>query len=158
MAPPVAAIVGLAGSAVSAFGQIQAGNAARADAEFRAQQADINAKQELASSQREAAEKRREARLLQSRQMATAAASGAGVTNPSIIGILEDTAARGDLNSRNTVYGGAERGRGFRNQAAGFRASGRAAQRGGLFSAAGTLFSGFGRAARTYEGAYSRYG
>lgn len=150
----VTTVLGVVGTAVSAMGQIAAGNAARSDAEFRAKQAEINSKQEVAASQREAAEKRRESRLLESRQMATAAASGAGTDNPTILGILEDTAVRGDLNSRNTLYGGEERARGFRNQATGMRASGRAAQRGAMFSAAGTLFGGIGRAAS----AYSRYG
>lgn len=140
----------IASTAVSAAGTIAAGNAAAADAEFQAKQMEQRAAEERAASQREAAEKRNESRLLQSRQLALGAASGAG-TGGSLLETMLDTEAEGELQALTSLYAGENRARGLQDSAAAARRTGRAARQGAFFRAGGTLLSGAGSA---YKGRY----
>lgn len=149
MADPVT-ILTIAATAVSAAGTLAAGGAARADADFQAKQMEARGKEEIAASQREAEETRRNSQLLQSRQQAVAAASGAG-TGGSALETMLDTNDEGELQALTALYGGEMRKRGLQDQAAASRRSGKAAQVGSYFKAGSTILSGAGSAYKSYK-------
>lgn len=87
--------------------------------QFEAEQLRANAGQEIAAAQRAGMEEERQARLLQSRQIALAAASGAGASDPSVIQMISRTAKEGSYRAAVALYGGAEKARAMRMAAAG---------------------------------------
>lgn len=120
-------------TALSAAGTIAGGRAAQhaaraqSDAlEFRARQAETGAQQARALAGRAAQDKRREARLLQSKLQARAAASG-GASDPGVVNLAEDIAGSGEYEAGMERYKGEERGRALEDQAAGHRYAGAAA-------------------------------
>lgn len=139
----IASVAGLAGSVVSAIGTIAAGQAQKRAANFEAQQLEIRGKEERAAAQREAFQTAREKGLIQSRQQALAASSGAGALDPTILDLASDVEGEGTYRELLAQYGGEERAKGARAQAAGARMSGRAAATGSMFDAAGTILGGF---------------
>lgn len=117
-------VVGAASTAVQASGTLSAGRAeqqaaaARAQAlEHQAAQARQQAGQERASSQRSASEKRRLGKLLASRALAVAAASGAGAGDPTVELIVGDIGAEGEFRALSAQFEGEERARGLETQA-----------------------------------------
>src|SRR3546814_9070939 len=87
----------VAGTVISAYGQMQAGEAAEAQAaaqqtalDFQAGEARKQAGQERAAAQREMISERRRERLVQSNLIASAAASGAGASDPTILDLQGD--------------------------------------------------------------------
>ncbi len=97
----------------------QAAGVARQQAlEHQAAQARQNAGQERAASQRDAIEQRRRARLISSRALAVAAASGAGAGDPTIENILGGIGAEGEFRALNELFLGEERARDLETQAA----------------------------------------
>lgn len=145
--PAIAAVATLASAGLAAMGSIQQGKSQQAALNFEAQQHERQAAEERAASQREAIEKRREAQLAQSRQVAIAGASGAGVVNPSILDIYGETAQEGEYNAQTALYGGESRARGQLDTAAANRFKGKAAVKGSIFEAGGHILSGVGSAA-----------
>jgi hypothetical protein len=96
--------------------------------------------------------------LLQSTLQANAAASGGGAADPTIIGLGQDIAGRGEYQSLMDLYTGENRARGLEDQAMGSRMSGDAAlaegkakQSASYLSAAGTLIGSAGSAYKTYK-------
>lgn len=140
----IATIASVAGTVVSAVGTIAAGQAAARDAEFQAQQLDIQAKDEFAASQREAEEIRRNKELVLSRQQALASASGMGATDDSIVSLAAETAGFGKYQELSALAAGAMRRRNAEYGAASARATGQAQKTGALFQAGGTILGGFG--------------
>lgn len=141
-------------------GRAAAANGARTQAAdyFTAAQLDQQAGQSMASGQRQALEQKRQAKLVQSRALALAAASGAGASDPSIIRLMGRIGAEGAYRAGVAMYQGEENARLLRLKAAGARYEGDAALAGGyekqsayqtqgtssLLSGAGTLFSRYG--------------
>jgi hypothetical protein len=104
---------------------------ASADAQyFKAAQEDQAAQESRAASQRTALEKDRQATLLQSTLQANAAASGGGAADPTVVGLGQDIAGRGEYQSLMDMYTGENRARGIEDQAIGSRMTGDAAARG----------------------------
>lgn len=158
-----------AGTALTAGGQVAGGVQARQQAETQAANelaiADFEAQQLTASAQNERAvaavaakEKRREKELLISRQIAVAAASGAGVINPTVLDLIEDAEVRGEILAGTETFKGEQRARSIldrrdaRTASASARArtlrkGGKAAFTQSLFKAAGTVLSGASAAA-----------
>ena len=89
----LAAIISIAGTALSVVGAVQQGKSQRAAAEYEAKQQERSGREALAASQRQAQEKRMQTDVQLSRVRAIAAGSGAGVENPSIVDIYSDTGA-----------------------------------------------------------------
>jgi len=132
------------------------GKAEQEGAYFEAAQMETAAGQQQAVAQRNAQEELRKSEVLQSRALAVAGASGAGVNDPTVLKILSDFAAEGQLAADTQLYSGdeaarnlklqakvtrwqggqARAGRGVQSQAA--KAKGRAAVVGSLLDAAGT--------------------
>lgn len=142
----IGAIVGLLGTGLQVVSQIQAGKAQEAALEFEAQQREAAAKEERAAGQREALEKRRQYERVSGRQRAVAAASGAGVTNASVLDIFEETASRSRYEEGVARYGGESRARGQLDKAAAARMKGKAARQGGILGGIATGLSGLGKA------------
>lgn len=130
--------------AITAGGTLLSGVAGAAAANNEAKQMEAKGKEEFAASQREAQEKRREAALVQSRQQAVAAASGAGagMDAPTIVKLMTDTAGQGEFNAQTVRYGGENRRNALFAAASNRRASGRASLLGSVFSSFGTLAKG----------------
>lgn len=68
----------------------------------------------VASAQRDMLEQRRQARLLESRALAVAAASGAGASDTTVVNIINDIAAEGAYRSSLALFEGQERARQLR--------------------------------------------
>lgn len=116
-------------AAVSLFAQQQGADAAASGAKANAQniatekafegtQLKQEASNVTASSQIAAAEQLRQSRMVQGRTLAVAAASGAGVSNPTIVNMLARTAGEGTYRANVALYGGAEKARLLNMQAA----------------------------------------
>lgn len=134
----------VAGTALSAAGAIQQGKAQEAALKAQAQAQEARAKEERAVASREAAKRAERAKQVLSRQQAVAAASGAGATDKTVLDIMSETAAEGDVQSRTALYEGEMRGRGLEYQAAIDRMNARQAKLSGFINAGSTVLSGVG--------------
>lgn len=147
----ISEILTIAGIGASAAGTIAAGGAQKSAAEFQAKQLEQQAEEERAAAQRDALEKKKQVDFLQSRQQATAASSGLGALDETVTDLAGDIAQEGAYQVGTIQYGGEERAKGRRAQAAASRLEGSAAQTGSLFSAAGTIMGGIGSLAGDYR-------
>lgn len=146
VAGPITSIAGAlmarSGAQTSARGYEEAGAAARVSAEYQAAQLNQNAGQSVAAAQRAAAEERHKSRLVQSRALAVAAASGAGASDPTTVNIISDIAAEGHYRGLMDMYAGEDKARLLRAQASGVRYTGAANERAGQISAEGSIIAG----------------
>jgi len=131
----------VASTAMSAFGAIQKGNAANANAKAQQAQLISNAKAERAASQRAAIEERRQAKIAQSRAVAVGAAQG-GALDKSGIDIFQALGEEGMYRSDVMLAEGENRARGMEYQGQILRAEGKQAKRQGQMSAVGELLKG----------------
>lgn len=144
--PVIMTLTTLAATGLQVAGTIQQGRAQQAALNYEAAEHERQAATERAAGQREAINKRTETDRVMSRQRALAAASGAGVVNPSILDIYSDTAKQGEYNAQTALYGGEDRARGQLSQATANRFKGKAAYKGSLLEAGGQAFAGIGKA------------
>jgi hypothetical protein len=163
--PVTMTVATVASGALSAAGTLMGGSAAASAgksqqdaAYFKAAQEEQSAQESRAAAQRTALDKDRQSRLLQSTLQANAAASGGGADDPTVVGLGQDIAGRGEYQSLMDLYTGENRARGLEDQATGSRMSGDAALAEGnakkdasYLSAAGTLIGSAGSAYRTYN-------
>src|SRR3990167_3304078 len=153
-------ILCLAGTAMQGAGTIIGGIEANQAAQYQARQgqilAQLEAKQLEAQARQEegaaavaARERRHDAALVQSTQLARAAASGGGVTNPTILNLMADTAQRGEVLAQTEMAPGKMGAAARRHQGAStileanmnadiLRMKGRSAQTGGIISGIGS--------------------
>ena len=156
--------VSAAGTAVSAYGQVQQGRAAKAEAYTQARLAEEDANaagyagiQQGQQAEREADKiKEQRDRVLHSQ---IAAVSKSGLTlSGSAVDVIRDTAIeaekevrmakyRGDMDS----YNSAQTARNYRNQASLYRMSGNNARRSAVWGATGTLLSGAANSFVSYK-------
>ena len=154
-----------AGALLQAYGLYEQGRMARIQAgreqvfrEFAMWNAEREGGLAIAVSQRQALEERRQADLVASRALAVAAASGAGVSDPTVVDLLARTRGEGVYRANVALYEGEARARSMRIAAAGGGGfdEGRSLQAGFNAAAAGALFrGGAGLYARSL---YDRYG
>jgi pyruvate/2-oxoglutarate dehydrogenase complex dihydrolipoamide acyltransferase (E2) component len=144
----ISSVIGAQGASDAGAAAALAGQRKRAADEFAAQQADINAVQAVAASQRSALEVERQGKLLQSRALALAAASGGG-TGGSVVDVIARLSGETALRKATALYDGEEKARVMRMQAQAQRFEGAAAeetgqaQQGAYQTAAiGSLFKG----------------
>lgn len=141
----------MAGTILSAVGQVGGAIGAKNAANFEAKQMISRAGSERATSQRAAAEERRQKNIVQSRAQAVAAASGGGASDPTVVDLQGDLEVEGEYRALSQLYEGEERARGLIGAASAKKVEGRQALTGGLIGAAGTILSGA-------ESLYSNYG
>jgi hypothetical protein len=139
----------LIGTGVQAGAKIAAGQSARAAGKYNAAALNAQATQEVAAAERTAAERRHETERVISKQIAGAAASGAGF-GPSLLDIIGDTAQRGEYRAQADMYGGEEKARALKNKANIARYEGNSAYAGSLLEGVGSLALGLGRYSNTY--------
>lgn len=106
----------VAGSALSAGGTILGAKSEAKQLRSEADQLEIQAGTERASSQRRAMEERRQARLVSSRALAVAAASG-GASDPTVVNMMADIEGEGEYRALSALYEGNEEAIGLENQA-----------------------------------------
>lgn len=131
-------VLAAGGSAISAAGSIAAGKSQAAAAEFQARQLEEQAKAERASASLEAENEAKQKKLVLSRARAVAAASGGGQD----INLLGDIEEEGTYRQMLAVWGGEERAKGRRAQAAASRYEGRQYKRAGFLEGAKTILGG----------------
>jgi len=134
------------------------GERARIAAEFAAWQADEQAGTAIAISQRQAMEEHRQATLVASRALAVAAASGAGVSDPTMVRILANARGEGAYRASVALYEGEAKARTLRLDAAAGRVSGWDAQAEGATRDQGYALQGLGNTARATASLYAKYG
>lgn len=132
----------LVGAGIAAGGSILQGVKAKQAANTEADQLENLAGQEQAGAQRAAHQERHEATLVQSRARAVAAASGGGVTDPTVQDIMADIGTEGEYRALTQLYSGDERALELKAQALATRKSGKAAQQAGFLTAASSLALG----------------
>lgn len=121
-----------------------AANLIAAQKEKAANQANVEA-------QAEAANERRKAKLVRSRALAVAGASGAGVDDPTVNNILTGIEVEGEMNALNALHSGEYLASSLRSGAGTARRQGSAYRQAGYVSAGTTALSGA-------VGWYDKYG
>ena len=158
----------IGGGLLSAGSQIQAGNATSRMATTVAGQlrsnadlADTSANNASAVGQRGAAEALRQNKMLQSKQIALAAASGASTSEKNIADLISRTAGQGEYEALSSIYEGDVRATSLRNEASGLRNKammtqfeGRQARKAGNMAAMSSLIG----SAATASSFYTKYG
>lgn len=153
MAFAAAAIPWIQGAAavVGAVSAIQQGRAQQAAANYNAQISMQNAEIARADAEMQAAQVQRENVLRLGAIRAAQGASGGAAGEGSVLDVLGDVAAQGELERQFTIYQGEQRARGFVNTAQLDRYSGQQARSAGFMRAGTELLSGGARAYRTYR-------
>ncbi|WP_016745739.1 hypothetical protein [Rhizorhabdus wittichii] len=129
----------IGGKVLQAGGSIFGGIAANKAAKAEARQMETQAGLERATSQREAMEERRQARLLNSRALAVAAASGGGADDPSVVNLMADIDGEGAYRALTALYEGETEARGLEAQAKARRKEGKNAKIAGFINAGASL-------------------
>jgi len=129
------------GSLVSAGGTILGARSEAKALKKEAAQLEVQAGTERAISQRSAMEERRQARLVASRGVAVAAASGGGVDDPTVVNLLADIEGEGEYRALTALYNGEEEARGLEGQAKARRKEAKNVKRASYFKAASTILS-----------------
>lgn len=132
----------------SAAGGMAAGNAA----ESEAQQLIQRAKARRAEANARMREELRQGRLTRSRAQAVAAASGAGVDDPTVQRVIADIDADANYRALMAMYQGSEEAIGYERAAKNRAREGRAARVGGLLGAATSVLSGVSTLRTRYGG------
>jgi hypothetical protein len=139
----------LIGQGVQTGSRIAGGMAANRAGEYNAAALERQGTDERAAAQRVAMERRAETDRVISKQIAGAAASGAGF-GPSLLDVIGDTAARGEYLAQGDMYQGETRARGLKDRANIARYEGRNAFVGSILEGVGGLAIGAGRYANAY--------
>lgn len=140
-----------ASAVVSAVSAIRQGNAAEAAANFNAQVAEQNATiaREQAAAKAKQIDRENYLRLgaIRAAQGKNGGAAGAG----SVLDVLSDAAAQGELDKQNALYSGEMAARGYTNTANLDRYSGETARTSGYLKAGSELLSGGANSYVTYN-------
>lgn len=117
-------LAGVAGTAMSAYGQTQAGAAAKAQgaaqqvaSNYTAAQLDQQATAVRGQTSAQVSDNARQTQLIQSTVRARAAASGGGATDPGVVTLESGIAGRGEYNNLALLYSGEEKAQGLNTQA-----------------------------------------
>lgn len=134
--------MGLAGAATSAFSEISKGKAGLAASKFNAAIQDQNAAIVRENTKLQIQQHDREMILREGAIRVGHAKGGGTATSGSVLDILADTAAQGEIQRQDIAYRGALAERGHYNTAALDRFSGKNANRAGYLSAGSELLTG----------------
>ena len=131
-----------AGTAISAGGSIIGANSDAKELRSQAAQLDAQAGLERASSQRAAIDEKRQARLVTSRGLAIAAASGGGADDPSVVNALAGISGEGEYRAMTALYNGDQTAAGMEADAAAKRRGAKSVKTAGWLKAGGSILSG----------------
>ena len=147
-----AAIAQLSGAAISAYGTIAGGKAAREMGEIEKAQYYEKALKVEAVAQREAIAERDKAGLYKSRAKAVTAASGFASDDPGATRIQQDLDAQGEYNAMAALYSGYQQSKDLRNQGNVAEADGNNAYKASKVSALTNLLQTGGSMFMSYGG------
>lgn len=147
----LALIAGAIGTGIQVLGTLQSGREQKARFQYEQKVQSMQADEAMAASQRDAQARNREGQLLMSQQRAGLAASGADLTEPSIINLMGDTSREIDLARRSELYKGDQQARGYNDAAKVSGINAQNAMRAATLSAGASLFAGV-------SSMYSRFG
>lgn len=125
------------GNVFGAFGDINNGKVQKAEADYEAAQLRINAGQAQAAGQREAISADQQGKLVASRALALAAASGGGASDPTVVHLISGIAAEGAYRQALALYQGDEQARALNMKADATQYSGELAKQAGFRSGVG---------------------
>lgn len=152
------AFVSVQGSREAARTARLAGERSKVAGEFNAIELERQAGIAIALGQRSALEEQRQADIAASRALAVAAASGAGVSDPTIVRLLAATKGEGTYRASIALYEGEERARQLRIAALSERMGGSAALEEGADRARAYNLQGLGTMFKTGSSLYAKYG
>lgn len=135
-------VAGLAGTAVSTVGAIQAGNAQNDVAQYNAKIADNNATAERERAAYDAGLIKDERRRVIGSQRAAMAANGLEISTGSPVAVLGDTTGQSEMDVLARLYGGESAATAYGNDATRMRIEGKAAKQAGTIGAGTTLLTG----------------
>lgn len=141
----------IAGAVISAIGALQQGQAAKAASDYNAQIAQQNAQIARQNAADQARQVDRENYLRLGAIKAAAGASGGDTGQGSVLDVLADTAAQGELEKQQTLYRGELAARGYANTATLDTFSGETARTGSYFKAGSELLGGGVKAYGSYK-------
>jgi hypothetical protein len=141
----------MASAVVGAVGAIQQGKAAKAAADFNATINMQNAEIARADAAMQAQQIGRENYLRLGAVRAAQGKSGGAAGEGSVLDVLGDVAAQGELEKQYALYQGEQRARGFQNTATLDTFSGQQAQKAGYLKAGTELLSGGAKAYGAYK-------
>ncbi len=141
MASAIPVALMAAGSLLSAGGSIIGANSEAKELRSQAAQLDAQAGLERASSQRAAIDEKRQARLLASRGLAVAAASGGGADDPSVVNALAGIEGEGEYRALTALYNGDQTASGMEADAAAKRRGAKSVKTAGWMKAGGSILS-----------------
>lgn len=131
----------VAGTVISAVGQLQAGQAAAQAGELNAQSAEADARAAKDRAALDEARSRRETRRFVATQRARFGAAGVTFTGTPLL-VIEDTVREAELDALTIRFGGETEAARLRRQAALDRFEGKQAKRSSFFRAGTTLLTG----------------
>lgn len=140
-----------ASAVVSAVGAIQQGKAAKAAADYNATISMQNAEISRSNAQAEAGQIGRENYLRLGAIRAAAGRNGGVSGEGSVLDVLGDVAAQGELEKQQAIYQGELGARGYTNTATLDRMQGKAAQTAGYMKAGTDLLGGAANAYTSYN-------
>lgn len=140
-----------AAAVVGAVSAIQQGKAAKSAANFNAAIADQNAQISRADAAAQAQQIDRENYMRLGAIRAAQGKSGGAAGEGSVLDVLGDAAAQGELDKQYAIYQGEQRARGYTNTASLDRYSGRNAQTAGYMKAGTELLGGGAKAYSSYD-------
>jgi len=146
-APYIAA----ASTVVSTASAIKQGADQKQQAEAQAITLRNQANADEAASQRAAITSRRQANYAISRGQALAAASGAGASDPTVVGLLGNIAGQGEYNALTQLYEGDTEGGNARSQSQAAINEGNAYQKAGYLKGVSTILTGATTLATKYK-------
>lgn len=138
----MAQLLNLIGTGVQAESQYQSGRINAANAQLQSVQDARDANEAQVAAQVQAGNERRRAKLLRSRALAVAGASGAGVGDPTVTNILSGIDTAGEMNALTALYEGDTTAKALRSGAASKLRMSNAYSSVGNLRAAGTLAEG----------------
>lgn len=151
VASAVSAATTVAGTVMSVQGANQQASAAKQSAAYQAQQLEQQAQQTRAASQRQAIEHDRQTQLAQGQLVSRAAASGAGATDETVLGLGSSIAGRGEYEHLMAMFNGESTARGYDDAASAALYNGQIRSQAAKMTIPGTIVSGVGSLASKYS-------
>jgi hypothetical protein len=124
---------------LSAFSSIKGGQAQQYQQEVLANQDRADASSAQIQGQAAALNERKRAKYLRSRALSVAGASGAGVSDPTVVDIMAGIETEGEVRALNALYEGDTAAAGLRASAVARRKTGGAMARAGYLQAGATI-------------------
>lgn len=107
----------IGGAGLNYYGDVKQAQGVTAEADFNAEQLDEKGNLDAAAGQAAAAQANQKTMLTESRARALAAASGGGVSDPSVVANLGQIGAQGEYNAAEDLYNGQNKNVEDQNQA-----------------------------------------